>query len=150
MGIDSKVNYERVITIRPAVNDDIYYGLLDCFSSFGQTISHELAEIQFLNRQKTVKTFVACEDNKNVIGTISVMVKHGFTHNGRPAATIEDVITKSHYRHLGIGAMLVNHAVSYCRQLNCYKVILDCNEGLESFYNQFGFHKDGYEMRINL
>lgn len=147
----SKVSCERVITIRPAVKDDIYYGLLDCFSTFDGVVSIEQAECEFEARKsQAVKTFVACEDDKEVLGTVSLLVKPGFTHGGRAAAIIEDVITRPEYRHVGVASLLIKYAISYCRQRNFYKIILNCRKELEPFYAKFGFVPHERELRLDL
>jgi len=151
MAKNSRVNYERVITIRSAVKDDIYYGLLDCFQAFGPTVDAVKAENQFESRlSQSIKTFVACEDDQKVLGTISLILKPSFNHNGKSAAIIEDVITNPSYRNLGIASLLVKHAISYCRQRDCYKVILNCKKELEPFYEKFGFTVNENELRLNL
>ena len=47
----------------------------------------------------------------------------------------------------GIARELVNHCVKIAESNNCYKIILDCSESLEPFYNKLEFKKQGICMR---
>jgi len=76
------------------------------------------------------------------------------TRGGRSNAFIENVITDEAYRRRGIGKKLMEMAVQYGRENNCYKVVLLSNikrKAAHLFYESCGFDgnsKRGFEIRF--
>jgi glucosamine-phosphate N-acetyltransferase len=99
-------------------------------------------------RQK-IRTYVALMDDR-VVGTASLIVEPKFINHGGIVGHIEDVAVHQAYQHHGVGAILVNALLEECRQLKCYKVILDCDESVVPFYEKLGFHRWEQAMRIDL
>ncbi len=93
------------------------------------------------------------EEKGVVIGTITLLVEPKFIRGLACAAHIEDVSVRKGYEGKGIGHALVKRAVQKamrCGCLTCYKVILDCDPKLVTFYTECGFHEDGNHMRLDL
>ena len=86
------------------------------------------------------------EHNNEIIGTATILYEYKFIHNIGKSAHIEDVCIDERYRNKGIGNFLINFVVDEAEKKNCYKIILDCNEKLENFYNKSGFEKKGIQM----
>ncbi len=95
-----------------------------------------------------IRTFVARLDDRTV-GTASLLVEQKFIHEGGLVGHIEDVATRQGYEGQGIGKHLVTHAVQEAWKQGCYKVILDCNEENQPFYERCGFRAHEIEMRID-
>jgi glucosamine-phosphate N-acetyltransferase len=94
-------------------------------------------------------TYVAVEQEK-VIGTASLLIETKLIHNGSKVGHIEDVAVHPAHQGKGIGKALVDHLVECCRNADCYKVILDCKEGVAPFYEKLGFHRHEIAMRLDL
>jgi glucosamine-phosphate N-acetyltransferase len=45
---------------------------------------------------------------------------------------------------------MVKELIKKAKENGCYKIILDCDEKVTSFYEKIGFRKDSIMMRINL
>lgn len=99
-------------------------------------------------QERGIETYVAWEET-NIIGTIRLFFEPKFYHQGRLAAHIEDVSTHAEYQGRGVGRALLEHALSVCREKDCYKVVLDCDDKLTSFYQKFGFKEAGAYMRFD-
>ncbi len=86
-----------------------------------------------------------------IIGTATVTKRENLTHQGRPAAYIENVVTDKKYRRQGIGKKLVDECLKIARRWNCYKVNLICELELARFYGKSGFEKfKGIAMRVDI
>lgn len=60
---------------------------------------------------------------------------HGTTLRGR----IEDVVVGTEYRGKQLGKLLIECLVKIGEDLSCYKISLDCDPKLKSYYEKFGF-----------
>jgi len=90
------------------------------------------------------------ENDDELVGTGTILYETKFIHNISLYAHIEDIYVEEKYRKHGIGKLLVEHLVNEAKKRQCYKVILDCNESLESFYAKNRFRKNGSQMVIYL
>jgi len=101
------------------------------------------------NIQQTSDIWIVVNENE-IIGTGTILYETKFIHNISLYAHIEDIYVEEKYRKHGIGKLLVEHLVNEAKKRKCHKVILDCNESLESFYTKNNFRKNGSQMVIYL
>lgn len=104
--------------------------------------------------QKIIKEenyyLLLAELNKKIVGTATMLIQNNLTHNGRPYAHIENVVTDQDYRKRGIGKLLLSELINVARSLDCYKVILNCSPENILFYQTVGFRLTGeIEMRLD-
>lgn len=95
------------------------------------------------------QTWVAIDDNV-VIGTVSIHILPKFVHRRGHVGVIEDAVVSESRRSKGIGRELMDYAISYAIEKNCYKIILNCALKNIPFYEQCGFQTSEYQMRMNL
>ena len=84
---------------------------------------------------------VAEEDGK-AVSTVQVAIIEGLTHNVRPFAVIENVVTHGDYQNRGFASALLDKATERAKEFNCYKVFLETGSNKEStlnFYKKNGF-----------
>ena len=81
------------------------------------------------------------------IGLITLIIEKKLIHGGKCVGHIEDLVVDKNFSGKGIARTLVNHCVNIAESNNCYKIILDCSESLEPFYNKLEFKKQGICMR---
>ncbi len=99
------------------------------------------------------KYYVAVESN-TVVGTCNISVIPNLTRGCRPFAVVENVITDASHRNSGIGRKLMEMAVGFARNANCYKVVLLSSmkrKEAHKFYESIGFNgnsKKGFEFRM--
>lgn len=91
--------------------------------------------------------FVAINKEKWILGTITLLVQHGFARWWKTAWHIENVVVRKWFEGLWIWKALVEYAMWEVWKHNCYKVILDCNEELVEFYGKYWFENWGVFMR---
>lgn len=143
--------------LRELQDDDLINGFFETLSNLSEvgSISKErnLAE-KILNAIKQDKNYITiiAEDKKNhqIIGTATLFIEQKFIHNGGKAGHIEDVVTRKGYEGRGIGKGMVKELIKKAKENGCYKIILDCDEKVTSFYEKIGFRKHSIMMRINL
>ena len=100
---------------------------------------------QRVSTNNCAKTFVLCNKNNTIIGCGTIFILHKIHCN--PIGFIQDVYIDAAYRNQGLGKQLIEELKTYGTTVNCYKVILNCNEYNVDFYNKCGFEKAGVEMR---
>jgi GNAT superfamily N-acetyltransferase len=97
--------------------------------------------------------FVA-EIDKTIVASSVITIIPNFTRGGRPYGVIENVITHCDYRKRGTGTTLMNHLISFAKEKNCYKVMLQsgiARKDAHRFYEKAGFDgnsKKAFELRF--
>lgn len=85
------------------------------------------------------------EEDGRAVSTVQVAIIEGLTHNVRPFAVIENVVTHGDYQNRGFASALLEKATEIAKQFNCYKVFLETGSNKEStlnFYRKNGFVLD--------
>jgi glucosamine-phosphate N-acetyltransferase len=90
--------------------------------------------------------FLYIDDINNILGAITLLTEQKFIHNGKCVAHIEDFVVKKEYRSQNIGKDLMNYAINYAKQNNCYKIILNTDTKLVNYYSNYGFVNKGIYM----
>ena len=87
---------------------------------------------------------VAEEDGVLVSSCVCVIIPN-LTHEQRPYALIENVVTDIKYRKKGYGAACLNFAREIARRENCYKIMLltgSKSEDTLRFYERTGYNRN--------
>lgn len=96
---------------------------------------------------------VAEEDGRLVSSCVCVIIPN-LTHNQRPYALIENVVTDKAYRKRGLASACLAYAKQIAVDNNCYKMMLltgSKKRSTHKFYQKNGynrFEKTGYIQRI--
>jgi len=134
--------------------DNGFFETLSNLSTVGGIKTNEVLKKEIIKEIITNKDYVIIisEDIKSreVIGTATLFIEQKFIHNGGKVGHIEDVATRKGYEGRGIGKEIINKLITISRERGCYKIILDCDEKVTSFYEKIGFRKHSIMMRINL
>tara|TARA_X000000368_G_scaffold195191_1_gene154095 strand:- start:3235 stop:3684 length:450 start_codon:yes stop_codon:yes gene_type:complete len=80
-------------------------------------------------------------DNMKIIGMATLLIEQKIIHNGSCVGHIEDVVIDNYHKGKGYGKVLIDHLSLLCKEKNCYKIILNCNENVIKFYENCGFTK---------
>lgn len=82
---------------------------------------------------------------EEIVSSCVVVIIPNFTHNQRPYALIENVITDERYRKKGYGTAVINYAKEITLKENCYKIMLLTGSKKDStldFYERAGYNKN--------
>ena len=80
-----------------------------------------------------------------VVSSVQMAIIENLTHNVRPFAVIENVVTHFEHRNKGYASALLEKASEIAREHRCYKVFLETGSKKEStlnFYRNNGFAID--------
>jgi predicted GNAT family acetyltransferase len=95
-------------------------------------------------RDKNHHIIVAVEDDTIVSSCVCVIIPN-LTHEQRPYALIENVITDERYRKKGLATACLAYVKEVALRENCYKIMLLTGSKKDStlhFYEQSGFNKN--------
>ena len=137
--------------------DDVYniiglYAQLNA-SNYSDRFLMESGRIWKEIERCNIKYFLA-KDNGTVIGSCYLCIIPNLTHNGKSIGYIENLIVDENYRRKRIGQKIMEMAIDYAKNNNCYKIVLQ--SGIErtiahKFYEKMGFNslsKKAYELRF--
>ena len=88
---------------------------------------------------------LVAEEDGRVVSSVQLAIIRSLTHNVRPFAVIENVVTHADYRQRGYASALLQRASEIVAEHNCYKVTLETGSNREStlnFYRKNGFAID--------
>lgn len=106
------------------------------------------ADVYYQRQHAGIRTLVAVSDGV-VLGTASIIIERKFIRAGRHVGHIEDVAVAEAYQKFGLGKMLIKALLKIAKEAGCYKIVLDCDSDVVSFYEQFGFRKYEHCMRLD-
>jgi glucosamine-phosphate N-acetyltransferase len=81
-----------------------------------------------------------------VVATGMLLVERKLIHSCGYVGHIEDISVDKHQQGKKLGHFIITSLVELSKKLNCYKVILDCDESNVGFYEKCGLKVAGIEM----
>ena len=125
-----------------------YLDLLDQLSSTNQeNFTYDKFEL-FINQLNNNHNIYVIEKNNKIIASGTLLIENKIIHNFGKVGHIEDIVVDFNERGSGLGKLIINHLIETAKNLNCYKIILNCNESNVKFYEKCGFTKKELEMVI--
>lgn len=129
------------------INDSELSSLLELYTELGDNPIPKIddsikAKWKSMVNDKNYHIVVAKENNK-IVSTCTVIIIPNLTHNQRPYAFIENVVTSKEYRKKGYGTAVLNYAKEIAIKENCYKIMLLTGSKREStlnFYKKAGYN----------
>ncbi len=94
------------------------------------------------------------ETGGQAVSSVTLVVVQNLTHNLRPYALIENVVTHAGHRGKGYATALMARAADIARENGCYKIMLmtgSKRESTLSFYERCGYSrydKTGFILRL--
>ena len=84
------------------------------------------------------------EENGVVVASVQMAIIESLTHNVRPFAIVENVVTHESYRNKGYASALLAEVTEIARKKGCYKISLETGSNRESTLNFY--RKNGFEI----
>lgn len=96
---------------------------------------------------------IVAEISGGIIGTLQICLMPGLPDEGRSRGTLENIHVRAEHRGQGIGSQMINWAINYCREKNCWLVQLTSdNQRNEAhkLYGALGFEAThaGFKLRL--
>ncbi len=152
---------QKDVLIRQALESDLP-ALIAIFASdavggHGDTTDAEAYEdylkaFTAIDLSPNERLFVA-ERGGEIVGTFQIMFNRTLTGRGGLSMVIEAVQTRADTRGQGIGAMMIDYAVSEARRRGCRLVQLTSNmarQDAHRFYERLGFAKSHFGFKMKL
>lgn len=82
------------------------------------------------------------EEDGKCVSSVQMAIIESLTHNVRPFAVVENVVTHASYRNKGYASALLEKATEIAKERGCYKIFLETGSNKEStlnFYKNNGF-----------
>ncbi len=134
--------------IREITKDD-FYGLMKLYTQLHDNpMPEKNSDIMNLwngiVNNKNHHIIVADSDGQIVSSCVCVIIPN-LTHDQRPYALIENVITDENYRNKGLASQCLDYAKKIALKENCYKMMLLTGSKKEStlnFYKHAGYNSN--------
>nr|CAD6607212.1 acetyltransferase [Rhizobium sp. Khangiran2] len=152
---------QKDVLIRQALESDLP-ALIAIFASdavggHGDTTDAEaykdyLKAFTAIDLSPNERLFVA-ERGGEIVGTFQIMFNRTLTGRGGLSMVIEAVQTRADTRGQGIGAMMIDYAVSEARRRGCRLVQLTSNmarQDAHRFYERLGFARSHFGFKMKL
>ena len=136
---------EQKFIIRRLETQDYFYDYIELLKQL--TECRDMSYKMFKNivnefpENTYIYVIVDEEFPRKVIGTATLFLEQKIIRGGRKVGHIEDVVIDKEYRKYGLGRALIHKLIRLSQEHNCYKVILDCDEQLQEFYQRCGLNK---------
>ena len=145
------------IKIREIIQDDLE-DLLKLYEQLGpnpfvQVDEHILTVWNNILQNKDYHIVVADVDGA-VVSTCTCVIIPNLTHNQRPYAVVENVVTDQNFRGKGYATSCLNYAKEIAIKNNCYKLMLMTGSKKETtlnFYRNAGYTdttKTAFDQRV--
>lgn len=130
------------------IKPDDYHGLMQLYTQLHNNSLPDINTVSALWNQilndKAQHIIVAEVDGKIVSSCVCVIIPN-LTHQQRPYALIENVITDADYRNRGLATQCLKYAKKIAVEENCYKIMLLTGSKQEStlnFYRRAGYNSE--------
>ncbi|WP_294342541.1 GNAT family N-acetyltransferase [uncultured Clostridium sp.] len=129
------------------INESELNNLLELYTELGDNPIPEIDD-SIKDKWKSICNdenyhIVVAKENNKIVSTCTVIIIPNLTHNQRPYAFIENVVTSKDYRKKGYGTAVLNYAKDMAIKENCYKIMLLTGSKREStlnFYKKAGYN----------
>ena len=120
----------------------LYFDFLTQFPPKEEQDMNRWAEVISRFEKSEDRFLLVVEEDGKAVSSVQVAIIEGLTHNVRPFAIIENVVTHGDYQNRGYASALLEKATDIAKERNCYKVFLETGSNKEStlnFYRNNGF-----------
>jgi len=140
------------VKIRQIQENDLFQGFLKSLDSLRKASDLEESSAKLVLkkiRSNQNHVIMVADLDGQIVGSITLLIEPKFIHQGGLVGHIEDVVVHSEFQGKGIGEQLVNAALEYAKNHDCYKTILDCDDNVKPFYEKIGFKRNSNAMRFD-
>jgi len=108
--------------------------------------------LNLIDRHGELIHILVVEDTRQdkIVASASLIVEPKFIRGLSCAGHIEDVVVSRECRGLNLGVRLLSCLHEIAKWAGCYKVMLDCSESYQKFYEKIGYKENSKHMRLDL
>ena len=134
------------LKVRQLLLSDYYLGYINLMKQLS-VINNYIKFKDFKNKwfeisnNKFHKIYVI-ELNNKIVASGTLIVEPKFIRNCNYAGHIEDIVVDENMRGKGLARLIINKLIEISKDLNCYRVTLNCHESKFGLYSKFGLNKN--------
>lgn len=138
-------------TLRKIQKKDYYRGYLDLLEHLTIVNKEQISYKKFNHFIKNLNRYhliYVLEDKsiKKVVATGTLLIEPKLIRGCGLVGHIEDIVVDKEYRHKHYGTTIVRALTQYAKKFGCYKVILDCENDVEKFYEKCDLKNKSSQM----
>ncbi|GAB2272177.1 Glucosamine-phosphate N-acetyltransferase-like protein [Dionaea muscipula] len=149
---DATQNGERKFNIRKLELTDKNKGFIELLQQL--TICNSVSDKEFQDRFQELSVYgddhlicvIEDKGSGKLVATGSVFIEKKFTRSCGKVGHIEDVVVDATVRGMHLGKEIIDFLTKHAQLMGCYKVILDCKEENQPFYEKCGFKPKEIQM----
>lgn len=131
------------------INENDFDGLMHLYTMLhGNFVPEKTEDViskwEMILRDKNHHIIVA-DDNGKIVSSVVCVIIPNLTHNQRPYAFVENVITDENYRGQHLASKCLDYAYEIAVKENCYKMMLltgSKEEKTLNFYRNNGYNSE--------
>lgn len=134
--------------VRKANNDDLT-SVLNLYDHLHKGEKHSIRDNTLEIWQTIINSdnisMLVCEEGGTAVASCILIVVPNLTHDQRPYALIENVVTHPDYRRRGYASAVLAEAKSLAMEKHCYKMMLMTgakDEAVFNLYRNAGYNSD--------
>ena len=143
--VASEADLPRVVELLSQLSIDDPRELL------GSPLPHAYIEAFRRMQADDEQRLLVLEADGRIVGSLVLLIIPNLTHQGRPYATVENVVVDESERGTGRGRELMEYAIDEAKRAGCYKLALTSHKSrpdAHRFYEQLGFVSTHEAYRI--
>lgn len=140
------------------ITENDFDGLMKLYAQLGDNPIPQKSEEVFAVWNKILQNkdyhIVVADVEGKVVSTCTCVIIPNLTHNQRPYAVVENVVTDQNFRKKGYATSCLNYAKEIAIKNNCYKLMLmtgSKKEATLNFYRNAGYTdktKTAFDQRV--
>jgi GNAT superfamily N-acetyltransferase len=118
----------------------------------GLTVSEAEAIFHRMARYPSYRLYVA-EIAGEIVGSYALLIMDNLGHRATPSAIVEQVVVAESRQSGGIGAAMMQQAMTDAAEAGSYKLVLSSNAKrvrAHAFYERLGFERHGFSFHVTL
>jgi glucosamine-phosphate N-acetyltransferase len=123
-----------------------YMNLINYFTRYPEPIPFNIFKETLIKIQQSRSKIFVIEENGRIVATLTCMIEQKLHNNCKRVGHIEDLVVEEQSRKKGYASILLQKAIDYGKDENCYKIVLQTNQPNIGFYEKNGFNQKGIEM----
>lgn len=139
------------LVLRPLTLNDYDRGFFECLSQL--TKAAKIPQLKFTDLFHSMKTSesyytLVIEDttSNQIVGAGTLLLEQKFIRSGGLCGHIEDIVVHDSQRGKKLGLRIIDSLKGIGKQLNCYKITLNCSESNVKFYEKCGLTLKDFQM----
>jgi glucosamine-phosphate N-acetyltransferase len=133
--------------------NDYNNGYIELLRQLTEVSKNNISEINWINFVNNLsdshQIIILCDkQNNKIIGSGTLLIENKIIHNMGKVAHIEDIVIDSTIRGQGLGKKMIDYLITKAKELQVYKIILNCADHNILFYEKCGFTIKGNQMAI--